>query len=189
MKNTNKGFTLVELIVVITILAILGTIAFISLQGYSQDAKNSKVATDLSSLASKINIVTSSKDAVVLNSLVGTDTSGDNGVSGTWAGILITATNYKVGTMDFGKLKENATNFKDPEGKDYLLGTLSEGSTAVFTLAGQTKDAAGNYKAVVKGNFYTVSGDTIGSLVRDKANTYSTWVTNNVNLGTNGLYN
>jgi prepilin-type N-terminal cleavage/methylation domain-containing protein len=48
MRNTKKqAFTLVELIVVITILAILGTIAFISLQGYSQDAKNSKVTSDL----------------------------------------------------------------------------------------------------------------------------------------------
>lgn len=31
------GFTLVELIVIITILAILGTMAFISLEGYTQD--------------------------------------------------------------------------------------------------------------------------------------------------------
>jgi len=36
-----KAFTLVELIVVITILTILGTIAFISLQGYSRDARDS----------------------------------------------------------------------------------------------------------------------------------------------------
>jgi prepilin-type N-terminal cleavage/methylation domain-containing protein len=43
MKKIQKGFTLVELIVVITILAILGTIAFISLGGYAQDAKNAKV--------------------------------------------------------------------------------------------------------------------------------------------------
>ncbi|MDR1987995.1 MAG: prepilin-type N-terminal cleavage/methylation domain-containing protein [Candidatus Peribacteria bacterium] len=32
IKSTKKAFTLVELIVVVTILAILGTIAFISLQ-------------------------------------------------------------------------------------------------------------------------------------------------------------
>lgn len=41
-----KWFTLVELIVVITILAILWTIAFISLQGYSQDSRNSVRLTD-----------------------------------------------------------------------------------------------------------------------------------------------
>jgi len=63
MRNTKKqAFTLVELIVVITILAILGTIAFISLQGYSQDAKNSKVTNDISSIAQKVNIRTTEKD-------------------------------------------------------------------------------------------------------------------------------
>jgi len=35
MKKSNLAFTLVELIVVITILFILWTISFISLQGYS----------------------------------------------------------------------------------------------------------------------------------------------------------
>jgi len=42
-----KAFTLVELIVVITILAILWTIAFISLQWYSRDARDSKRTTDV----------------------------------------------------------------------------------------------------------------------------------------------
>lgn len=37
-----KAFTLVELIVVITILAILWTIAFISLQWYTRDARSLK---------------------------------------------------------------------------------------------------------------------------------------------------
>ena len=35
--HKKRAFTLVELVVVITILAILGTIAFISLQWYSKD--------------------------------------------------------------------------------------------------------------------------------------------------------
>jgi len=53
MKNIKKQwFTLVELIVVITILAILWSIAFISLQGYSADARNSKRTSDLNSLIS-----------------------------------------------------------------------------------------------------------------------------------------
>ncbi len=47
MQKINKGFTLVELIVVITILAILWTIAFISLQWYSSEARDSKRISDL----------------------------------------------------------------------------------------------------------------------------------------------
>ena len=51
MKLQNKkAFTLVELIVVITILAILWTIAFISLQWFSRDARNSTRSSDLKNI-------------------------------------------------------------------------------------------------------------------------------------------
>jgi prepilin-type N-terminal cleavage/methylation domain-containing protein/uncharacterized protein (TIGR02145 family) len=45
-----KGFTLVELIVVITILAILWTIGFISLQWYSKSARDSTRISDITSM-------------------------------------------------------------------------------------------------------------------------------------------
>lgn len=45
-----SGFTLVELIVVITILAILGTIGFISIQGYSSNARDSMRISDLKNM-------------------------------------------------------------------------------------------------------------------------------------------
>jgi len=47
IKLNNFAFTLVELIVVITILAILWTIAFISLQWYSAQARDSKRLSDI----------------------------------------------------------------------------------------------------------------------------------------------
>lgn len=51
MFSTKKNaFTLVELIVVITILAILWTIAFISLQWYSREARNSSRISDIASI-------------------------------------------------------------------------------------------------------------------------------------------
>ncbi|MFB0964433.1 MAG: prepilin-type N-terminal cleavage/methylation domain-containing protein, partial [Patescibacteria group bacterium] len=52
-KNS-KGFTLVELIVVITILAILATIGFLSLQGYTSDAKNTKTQANLRTVSSSL---------------------------------------------------------------------------------------------------------------------------------------
>lgn len=45
------GFTLVELVVVITILAILGAIGFLSIQGYSKSARDSTRISDLANLA------------------------------------------------------------------------------------------------------------------------------------------
>jgi len=47
VKNIKQAFTLVELIVVITILAILWTIAFISLQWYASSARNSTRISDM----------------------------------------------------------------------------------------------------------------------------------------------
>ncbi len=55
-----KGFTLVELIVVITILAILGTIGFISLQGYSTQSRDSKRISDLRSIGTAVNVTNTS---------------------------------------------------------------------------------------------------------------------------------
>lgn len=56
IKQKNRAFTLVELIVVITILAILWTIAFISFQWYSKDARDSTRISDMSSLKSTIEL-------------------------------------------------------------------------------------------------------------------------------------
>ena len=55
-KQQTKAFTLVELIVVITILAILGTIAFISLQGYSADSRDSVRISDVSNMKTSLEL-------------------------------------------------------------------------------------------------------------------------------------
>jgi prepilin-type N-terminal cleavage/methylation domain-containing protein len=56
MDHLKKGFTLVELIVVITILAILWTIAFISLQWYSRDARDSVRIQDIANIKKSLEI-------------------------------------------------------------------------------------------------------------------------------------
>ncbi|MCH8519049.1 type II secretion system GspH family protein, partial [Candidatus Gracilibacteria bacterium] len=50
MIKKYSAFTLIELIVVITILAILGTIAFISLQGYQSMARDSIRVSDMQAI-------------------------------------------------------------------------------------------------------------------------------------------
>ena len=56
MQRLKKAFTLVELIVVITILAILWTIAYISLQWYSTSARDSTRISDLSSMKTSLEL-------------------------------------------------------------------------------------------------------------------------------------
>lgn len=59
MKHAKQqGFTLVELIVVITILAILGSIGFISLKSWTADARDSKRKSDIASINKAINLET-----------------------------------------------------------------------------------------------------------------------------------
>ena len=51
-----KGFTLVELIVVITILAILWTISFISLQWYSMRSRDSVRISDIKNIITNLEL-------------------------------------------------------------------------------------------------------------------------------------
>jgi len=158
MRNTkNQAFTLVELIVVITILAILGTIAFISLQGYSQDAKNSKVSSDVATLVQKISIRTTDvKNSVTLDQLVKSEDTTKEFTTGTaGSGAIDLATDsYKVWTIDFVRLQESKDDFVDNDGNDYIYAYAAKGKSIMYQVAGKIKDAAGVETAVVKWNFY-----------------------------------
>ena len=55
-KQNKSAFTLVELIVVITILAILWTIAFISLQGYSASARDTRRISDIQNIKKSLEL-------------------------------------------------------------------------------------------------------------------------------------
>ena len=59
MKKINKAFTLVELIVVITILAVLWTISFVSFQWYAASSRDSVRITDLSNISKVLKLNTS----------------------------------------------------------------------------------------------------------------------------------
>jgi prepilin-type N-terminal cleavage/methylation domain-containing protein len=182
MKKLQKGFTLVELIVVITILAILGTIAFISLQGYSQDAKNSKVTSDLRTLVSAIETgVTDGtltlSQLTVSGSTLGTAATGDFASGAT----LTTGTNGAVGEIDFVALRQNGSDFLDPEQKGYIGAYASDplnSDNTFYQIVGQTKNAAGTYDAVVKGNYIQTANADLNGLVADNANTVPLGVTN-----------
>lgn len=55
-RKKYHGFTLVELIVVITILVILGTIAFTSLSGFSGSARDSSRLSDITNIAKGLDV-------------------------------------------------------------------------------------------------------------------------------------
>ena len=57
-KNNKKGFTLVELLVVIAILAILATVTVVGYLGFTQRAKESNATSELTQVRNVINAYT-----------------------------------------------------------------------------------------------------------------------------------
>lgn len=99
-----KAFTLVELIVVITILAILWAISFVSLSLYSKEARDSKRISEANSLLSKINIEITR--GVKINDLITT---------GTWYTLRILWEEKEViaWNINFDNLKESEDNYNN----------------------------------------------------------------------------
>lgn len=207
MRNTKKAFTLVELIVVITILAILGTIAFISLQGYSQDAKNSKVTSDLRTIVSAVetgitkgtftlataidttNTIDSTATYTGSSYDLASGTASYRDSSDSWAQVadLTASGTYNVWMIDFAAIGQNGTDFKDNDDNNYIAASWSYSTTAYYQLAGQTKNSAGNYSAVVKGNYIPQTGDVEGLIV-DRTGDDTNWVEDGDDLGLTDLY-
>jgi prepilin-type N-terminal cleavage/methylation domain-containing protein len=104
-----KAFSLVELIVVITILAILWLITFIALQGYSANVRDVKRISDVRSLFSKVNYEISLW-ANIEEFM-------------TWATEAWITINWKPATsniwiVNFENLRESQTSFQDPTSKE-----------------------------------------------------------------------
>ncbi len=183
MRNTKKqAFTLVELIVVITILAILGTIAFISLQGYSQDAKNSKVTSDLWTLASAIEISNTKWDTTIKSILDDGKNTAVKLTNGTFgSGLTITDwTNAWIGWVQFSNLNQNGADFKDSSvpARDYVYAYASSWSVAYYQIAWEIKTSAGDPKVLVKGNYVQKVTSDVTWLVAQSGST--TGLTNDI---------
>lgn len=155
MRNTNKGFTLVELIVVITILAILGTIAFISLGSYTADARNSTRLDGISKIATAVDNGLISGTSIL--AYVADSVSRVTSASAGWV-TLTAGTDYEAGNINASALNVNADQFKDPQGQQgYKLGATTKGGNR-FQVAASLEEGA-NRKAAVKGT-YTQRSDT-----------------------------
>lgn len=179
----NKGFTLVELIVVITILAILGTIAFISLQGYSTDAKNSKVTSDLKTMSTALEAKRTQSSETLDTFLAGASLAANEVTGNTWSGTALASwTNYGVSNMNFAVLGQNGTEFKDPNSAnaDYLFAYATVVGHSGYQLVGQIIENDVKQARVV-GNYYEKLAADVDGLV--SANGATNQLKNNDALG------
>lgn len=163
MRNTKSAFTLVELIVVITILAILGTIAFISLQGYSADARNSKRTSDIGNIQSAMSL--KMVEGVPVMSFVDATATVNEIASQSvaWATVTPGAT-YHAGVPAYSVLNVAAKDFKDPNDKAYRIGatTLKAGAFQVSA----TMEVDGVPTAQVNGT-YVKRDNTAKTVTKD----------------------
>ena len=163
MRNTKKAFTLVELIVVITILAVLGTIAFISLQGYSGEARDSKRLQNVNDLVKKVNIEVSK--GTPFSNLI----NASGGVA-SWNKTINSVTETGTGGyVNFVAIKENQPDFQDALGSsakfDYPVAYAQGGSgTGAFKFMQVATISEAANQAKVVGNYFQfdTSGDSSG---------------------------
>ncbi|MDD2907616.1 MAG: prepilin-type N-terminal cleavage/methylation domain-containing protein [Candidatus Gracilibacteria bacterium] len=166
ITKKNKAFTLVELIVVITILAILGTIAFINLQGYSTNARDSKRISDVNNLMKKIGIEVAR--GVSLSNLINPVKTNSGLIIDSLSGSSI------QGVANFQTLKENGANFKDPITNDDYVLSFSVGGSGTgaykFTQIGTLNE--NKSEAVVKGNYYKVKTNDSPSIMKNSVDLF-----------------
>lgn len=110
MKNNIKAFTLVELIVVITILAILWTVAFLSLQEYTTLARNSIRIDGISKISSAIQI----KKQSWINMLSFVNTGNEIPNIQIWGTTALAWDDYKAWPVNTSAMELKSTDFIDP---------------------------------------------------------------------------
>ena len=179
-----KAFTLVELIVIITILAILWTISFISLSGYFKASRDAKRLADTTGLLNKINI--ENWKWTPLNKLIKD-----------WEIVtlqILWKKNTNVQTfrkIDFEVLGENEENFKDPSNKNqnypiaYALWWKWKGKYRFIQIATISEK---ENRAVIKWNYYKLEDDDAKSLFLTGGTTVNDWGINIEDWGNNLPY-
>ena len=115
-----SGFTLVELIVVITILAILSTIGIISFNGYSSGARDSTRVEDLTNIQKSLAL-----SATI--SVNGKYPTPDNGVPILNNGVLVNTQGY-AGKSALSAIKFNGAGL-DPLDTQYYLYSVNSTQT------------------------------------------------------------
>ncbi|OIP53281.1 hypothetical protein AUK10_02515 [Candidatus Gracilibacteria bacterium CG2_30_37_12] len=151
--STNvKGFTLIELIVVITILVIIGTIAFLNLGGMSASARDSQRTSDLNQINTQI-MVTQAKQGVAYMAMASGTTLDSLGTPSI-GGAPSTTTTYVGGDVNYTVLGIDSAKMSDPTSGGtikYKMGATSLAGTA-YELAATLEESKtalvmGIYKA------------------------------------------
>lgn len=114
-----KAFTLVELLIVIIIIWLLWTIAFVSLVWYTSDARNAKRVSDLNSIKTALNIELN-KWADIL-SFVKNSNNAISTPNIAWVTLTDPTWIYNAWEINHTKLNIKPSNFIDPDWQSYVI--------------------------------------------------------------------
>lgn len=136
LRCKNKyGFTLVELIITITILAILWVVAFVNLRIYIVESRNTKVLSDLNSLASSLKTeIVSWKNSMAFlwDSSLSIPTLSLKG--GEWP---FSTSVYGAWNINFSAFQVSPEEFVDPySDQPYKIGVTKLFPNATFQIVG-----------------------------------------------------
>lgn len=207
MKNSKRkklrigAFTLDELLVVISILAILATVGFLAFSGYSSDAKETTVKTNVRSVYSAITsestvtgnspryYVIHDSGASLSGGIVVIDGNPTTLSGGDWNQ---TGTNYSAGNPDYAKLKINGEKFRISHvgfgtayaaydakyltvgAMDYASSTSASGKKRVSGFVQVAGVSSETNKASVAGNYPVGMTGSVTGLIKDPGSASST---------------
>ena len=127
-KTNQKGFTLIELMIVVAIIGILAAIALPAYQNYTQKAKFTEVTNATAAAKTAVEIC-----AQTTGDVTGC-TGGVNGSNGIPADVTASATLVGVATTD-GEIVATARTGSDIEGATYTLTPNLAGGRVTWTAA------------------------------------------------------
>jgi type IV pilus assembly protein PilA len=149
LKNKSKGFTIVELLIVIVVIGILATLVIVTFTGIQQKARNSQRQTDINALDSHIEAYYASTGNYPTYTQLTTASWRSSNMKGLDAEALVdpkgnsvSSSSAVAGTYTYGYVANNsttgaacsATGTADDTGCDsFTLTAALEGSSTLYT--------------------------------------------------------